>query len=132
MPWEAFLILIYIIAHMDLTLIQTIQEDFITDERPEIRTGMEVEVHQKIKEGNKERIQKFRGLVVKTHGKTKLEKNIVVRKDVDGIGIEKTFPIYSPGVSKIEILRSFKVRRKNITFIRELRGKAARLKEIKK
>lgn len=116
---------------MDAALIKTIQQDSIKDERPEITTGMEVEVHQIIKEGGKERIQKFKGLVIKTHGKTTLDKTVTVRKDVDGIGIEKIFPIYSPGVSKIEILRSFKVRRKNITFIRELKGKAARLKEVR-
>lgn len=121
----------YYIAIMDAALIQTIQQDSIKDERPEITTGMEVEVHQIIKEGAKERIQKFKGLVIKTHGKTTLDKTITVRKDVDGVGIEKIFPIYSPGVAKIEILRSFKVRRKNITFIRELKGKAARLKEVR-
>lgn len=123
-------ILLFIVT-MDLALIQTIQQDSIKDERPEITTGMEVEVHQIIKEGNKERIQKFKGLVIKTHGKTTLDKTITVRKDVDGVGIEKKFPIYSPGVAKIEVLRSFKVRRKNITFIRELKGKAARLKEVR-
>lgn len=116
---------------MDSTLIAAIQAEFIKDERPQVRTGMEVEVHQIIKENGKERIQKFRGLVIKTHGKTKLDRNIVVRKDVDGIGIEKVFPIYSPTVAKVEVLRSFKVRRKNISFIRDLSGKAARLKEIR-
>lgn len=77
---------------MDAKLIQTIQQDSVKDERPEITTGMEVEVHQIIKEGNKERIQKFKGLVIKTHGKTTLDKTITVRKDVDGVGIEKNFP----------------------------------------
>lgn len=116
---------------MDATLIETIQKDFVQDTKPEIKTGMEVEVHQTIKEGNKERIQKFKGLVIKTHGKTTLDKTITVRKMVDGVGIEKIFPIYFPGIAKIEILRSFKVRRKNISFIRELKGKAARLKEVR-
>ncbi|MDD2916479.1 MAG: 50S ribosomal protein L19 [Candidatus Gracilibacteria bacterium] len=116
---------------MDAALIKVIQQGSVTDERAEIVTGMEVEVHQIIKEGNKERIQKFKGLVIKTHGKTTLDKTITVRKDVDGVGIEKIFPVYSPGVAKIEILRSFKVRRSNITFIRDLKGKAARLKEVK-
>lgn len=121
----------YFIALMDSKLIEIIQQDSIKDERAEIKTGMEVEVSIIIKEGAKERIQKFKGLVIKTHGKTKLDKTIVVRKDVDGVGIEKIFPIYSPAVQKIEVLRSFKVRRNNITFIRGLRGKAARLKEVK-
>lgn len=112
-------------------LIREIQAEFIKADVPQVRTGMEVEVYQIIKEGEKSRIQKFRGLVIRTKGATALEKTITVRKDVDGIGIEKIFAIHSPGVSKIEVLRSFKVRRKYISFIRNLRGKAARLKEIK-
>jgi large subunit ribosomal protein L19 len=92
---------------------------------------MEFEVHQTIKDGEKTRTQKFKGLVIHTRGKSPLEQTIVVRKDVDGIGIEKIFAIHSPTISKIEVLRSFKVRHKNIAFIRALRGKAARLKEVK-
>ena len=116
---------------MDAALIKTIQQDSIKDERPEITTGMEIEVHQIIKEWAKERVQKFKGLVISTHGKTALDRTITVRKDVDGVGIEKIFPIHSPGIAKIDILRAFKVRRKNISFIRELKGKAARLKEVR-
>jgi len=128
---ELHIFILFITYIMDAKLIQTIQQDSIKDERAEITTGMEVEVYQIIKEGSKERIQRFKGLVIKTHGKTTLDKTITVRKDVDGVGIEKIFPIYSPGVSKIEILRSFKVRRSNIAFIRGLKGKAARLKEVR-
>lgn len=112
-------------------LVREIQSSFLRSEIPEIRTGMEVEIHQTIKEGEKSRIQKFRGLVIRTKGASPLDKTITVRKDVDGIGIEKIFPIHSPAIAKIEVLRSFKVRRKYISFIRNLRGKAARLKEIK-
>lgn len=112
-------------------LIRAIQAPFIKADVPQVRTGMEVEVHQIIKEGEKSRIQKFRGLVIRTKGSSPLEKTIAVRKDVDGIGIEKVFSIHSPTIAKIEVLRSFKVRRKYISFIRNLRGKAARLKEIK-
>lgn len=114
---------------MDTTLIKAIQGEL--KEVPVIRTGMEVEVHQIIKEGNKERIQKFRGLVIKTAGKTAIEKTITVRKETDGVGIEKIFPVQSPLVAKIEVIRQFKVRRANIGFIRELTGKASRLKEVK-
>lgn len=116
---------------MDATLIQAIQSDGIKADIPEIITGMEVEVHQLIKEGDKERTQIFKGLVIATRGKTALDKVITVRAIVDGVGIEKIFPIHSPFISKINILRTFKVRRKKIGFIRELDGKAARLKEIK-
>lgn len=119
---------------MDSTLIAAIQASTSTKTdatTPVVKTGMEVEVHQIIKEGEKERIQIFRGLVITTKGKTFLEKVITVRADIDGIGIEKIFPINSPYISKIVVLRQFKVRRKNIGYIRELTGKAARLKEIK-
>lgn len=119
---------------MDSTLIAAIQASTTTktdSTAPIIKTGMEVEVHQIIKEGEKERIQIFRGLVITTKGKTFLEKVITVRADIDGIGIEKIFPINSPYISKIVVLRQFKVRRKNIGYIRDLTGKAARLKEIK-
>ncbi len=116
---------------MDTNLIKAIQKDFVKDDVPTVRTGMEVEVHQIIKEGNKERIQKFRGLVINVSGKTDLERMITVRKDSDGIAIEKIFPIHSPMVAKIEVLRQFKVRRAHIGFIRKLTGKSARLKEVK-
>ncbi|MFZ4461721.1 MAG: 50S ribosomal protein L19 [Patescibacteria group bacterium] len=112
-------------------LIAEIQKPFLKSEVPQVRTGMEVEVHQSIKDGEKTRIQKFRGLVIHTRGKSALEKNIVVRKDVDGVGVEKIFAIHSPTIVKIEVLRSFKVRRKNIGFIRALKGKAARLREVR-
>jgi large subunit ribosomal protein L19 len=92
---------------------------------------MEVEVSQKIKEWNKERIQKFKGLVIKTAWKSALEKTITVRRKVWAFGIEKIFPIHSPSIEKIEVLRQFKVKRKSIKFIRELTGKSARLKEVK-
>ncbi len=94
-------------------------------------TGMEVVVHQVFNENGKERTQKFRGLIISTRGSTPLDKTITVRTTMDGIGIEKVFPVNAPNISEIEILRKFKVRRKNIGYIRDLTGKAARLKEIK-
>ncbi len=115
----------------DTTLISAIQAGAKKDSIPELKTGMEVEVHQIIREGDKERIQKFKGLIISMKGATPLTHMITVRADVDGIGIEKIFPINSPFIAKIEVLRSFKVRRNNIGYIRNLSGKAARLKEIK-
>ena len=92
---------------------------------------MEVEVTQRIiDEKNKERTQKFKGLVIKTSGKSTLDKTMSVRSWVSWV--EKIFTIHSPMISDIRILREFKVRRKNIRFIRELSWKAARLREIKK
>jgi large subunit ribosomal protein L19 len=113
-------------------LIKTVQESFLQEGREQIRTGMEVEVHQIIKEGSKERIQKFKGLVIKTAGKSALENTITVRRKVGAFGVEKVFAIHSPTIKQIDIIRQFKVRRKNIKFIRDLTGKAARLKEVKK
>lgn len=114
------------------TLINKIQEPFMQNDREDIRTGMEVEIHQIIKEGNKERIQKFKGLVIKTAWKTPLEKTITVRRKIWAFGVEKVFPIHASNIQKIDIIRQFKVKRKSIKFIRELTWKAARLKEVKK
>ena len=112
-------------------MIKKVQADFLQEGREDIRTGMEIEVHQIIKEGTKERIQKFKGLVIKTAGKSDLEKTITVRRKIGAFGVEKIFSIHSSTIQKIEILRQFKVRRKSIKFIRDLTGKAARLKEVK-
>lgn len=116
---------------MNTQLINEIQKDFLKGETIDIVTGDEVEVLQIIKEWNKERIQKFKWLVIKTAGKTALEKTITVRKTTDGFSIEKIFPIHSPLIEKITVLRHFKVRRAHIGFIRNLSGKSARLKEVK-
>ncbi len=113
-------------------LIKSVQSGFVQENRPEIKTGFEIEVYLKVKEGNKERLQRFRGIVIKTAGKTALEKTITVRKKVWAFWVEKIFAIHSPTIDKIEVLGEFKVRRKSIKFIRELTGKAARLKQIKK
>jgi len=113
-------------------MIRKIQADFTQEGREEIKTGMEVEVHQIIKEGNKERIQKFKGLVIKVAGKSALEKTMTVRRKIGAFGVEKVFAIHSPTIKQIDIIRQFKVRRKSIKFIRNLTGKAARLKEVRK
>lgn len=113
-------------------LIDKIQASFVQEGRPQIKTWMEVEVFQLIKEWNKERIQRFKGLVIKTAGKTELEKTITVRRKVGAFGVEKIFTIHSPNIQKIEIIRQFKVRRKSIKYIRDLTWKAARLKEVRK
>lgn len=115
----------------DVALLREIQSEFVKSERPVIKTGMEVEVHQKIVEWNKERTQRFKGLVISIAGKTPLEKTFTVRKVDGGFGVEKIFPVNSANIEKISILRQFKVRRKNIRFIRTLTGKAARLKEVR-
>lgn len=96
---------------------------------PDIRTGMQVEVHQRITEGEKTRIQIFKGLVIRTGGKTAGEKSFMVRRTTGGVGIEKIFPLACPTIEKVDIIRQYKVRRKNLFYMRDLSGKAARLKE---
>lgn len=112
-------------------LVSKIQSAFLRENIVDYRTGMEVEVYQVISEWNKTRIQRFKWIIIKTAWKTALEKTITVRRKVWPFGVERIFAIHSPTIEKIEIIRQFKVRRKNIWFIRELTWKAARLKEIK-
>lgn len=97
---------------------------------PQVQTGDTVRVHQLIKEGNKQRIQVFEGVVIRTHRMNELTACITVRRIASGVGVEKTFLLHSPNVSKLEILRRAKVRRNFLSFLRERRGKSARLKEI--
>ncbi len=95
---------------------------------PDIRPGDTVQVSQKIKEKDKERIQKFEGVVIaKKHGKG-ISGTITVRKVISGIGVEKVFPLHTPTIEKIEILRHGKVRRAKLYYLRTAKGKKARLK----
>jgi large subunit ribosomal protein L19 len=115
----------------NVTLIRKIQAEFMQVGREVYKTGMEVEVSQKIAEGEKERVQKFKGIIIKTSGKNPLEKTITVRRKIGAFGVEKIFAIHASTIEKIEILRQFKVRKKSIKFIRDLTGKAARMREMK-
>lgn len=96
---------------------------------PEVRTGYTVKVSQKIVEGGKERIQNFEGLVIKTGSGAGVQKTFTVRKIVEGIGVEKTFPFHSPNVTKIQVIKKAKVRRQKLYYMRERSGKSARLLE---
>ncbi len=100
-------------------------------EFPKLATGMQVEVSQRITEGDKSRIQKFEGVIIRLGGKTHGEKSYTVRRVAAGLGIEKTFPVACPTVESVKIIRQYKVNRKNIRYVRELDGKSARLKEVK-
>ena len=95
---------------------------------PELNAGDTIKVHQKIKEGDKERIQIFEGLILaKKHGKG-ISATITVRKVVDGVGVERVFPIHSPSLAKIEVVKHGKTRRSKLYYLRTAKGKKSRLK----
>lgn len=96
----------------------------------DVRPGDTVKVHQKIREGSKERIQIFEGLVIKASRKNSLTSTFTVRRIASGIGVEKSFLIHSPNILKIEIVRRSKVRRNYLTYMRQLTGKSARLSGV--
>lgn len=96
---------------------------------PDIRPGQTVRIHQKIKEGEKERVQIFEGIVIAIGSGSGISKTFTVRKIVEGIGVEKIFPFHSPTLAKVEIKRTPKVRRAKLYYLRGRTGKAAKLYE---
>jgi len=96
----------------------------------DVQSGDTVKVHQKIKEGNKERIQVFEGLVIRTDRKDSLTSSITVRRIASGVGVEKSYLVHSPRVVKIEVTKRSKVRRNYLTYMRARSGKAARLSGV--
>jgi large subunit ribosomal protein L19 len=102
----------------------------VTNEYPKFITGDTVTVHYKIKEGNKERIQQFRGVVMQRNGSGNTE-TFTVRKMSGNIGVERIFPLASPSIDKIEVNKHGKVRRAKIFYLRDLTGKKARIREKK-
>lgn len=109
------------------SVIQKINEKFKKHAVVDVRTGDTVKVHQKIREGNKERVQIFQGLVIRVDRKESHTSRIVVRRMASGIGVEKSFLLHSPLVEKIEVTKRSKVRRNYLTYMRNRTGKAARL-----
>jgi large subunit ribosomal protein L19 len=93
----------------------------------DVRSGDTVRVHQKIKEGNKERIQVFEGVVIRTDNKKSHTSRITVRKIASGVGVEKSFLLHSPLLEKVEVVRRAKVRRNFLSYLRNRSGKSARL-----
>ncbi|MFA7506975.1 MAG: 50S ribosomal protein L19, partial [Bacilli bacterium] len=116
---------------MNQQLIRDITNSYIREDVPEFRPGDTVKVYVKIKEGARERIQIFEGLVIKRRGGG-ISETFTVRKISYGIGVERTFPVNTPNVEKIEVVRMGKVRRAKLNYIRALSAKAARIKERKK
>jgi len=103
---------------------------YLRKDLPDIRSGDTVKIHQKIKLGKQERIQVFEGIVLaRKHGKG-VSATITVRKEFSGIGVEKIFPLHSPTIKEIEIVKRGKVRRAKIYHIREAKGRKARLKKV--
>ena len=108
-------------------IIRKIEEEQLKQEVPKFRVGDTVKVYGKIKEGNRERIQVFEGVVMKRQGGSNRE-TFTVRKTSNGIGVEKTWPLHSPNVEKIEVVRRGKVRRAKLNYLRGRVGKAAKVK----
>ena len=109
---------------------QSILSKFMKKNIPDLNAGDTLRVHQKIKEGDKERVRIFEGLVIATHGGKSLDGSYTVRKESFGVGVERTFPLHSPRIVKVERIKQSKVRRSKLYFLRDLSGKDARLKEL--
>lgn len=108
-------------------LLSSVEQGYLKEKIPTFRTGDTVKVHVKIKEGEKTRIQVFEGVVIRrTHGGT--SENFTVRKISYGVGVERIFPLHSPNVDKIELVREGRVRRARLYYLRKLTGKAAQVK----
>ncbi|RAN23506.1 50S ribosomal protein L19 [Geobacillus sp. A8] len=109
-------------------LIQEITKEQLRTDLPDFRPGDTVRVHVKVIEGNRERIQVFEGVVIKRRG-AGISETFTVRKVSYGVGVERTFPVHTPKIAKLEVIRRGKVRRAKLYYLRNLRGKAARIKE---
>ena len=112
-------------------IIRSIEAEQLKENVGNFSVGDTVRVHAKIKEGNRERIQVFEGVVLKRQGGSSRE-TFTVRKNSNGIGVEKTWPLHSPNVEKIEVVRRGKVRRAKLNYLRERVGKKAKVKELVK
>jgi large subunit ribosomal protein L19 len=113
------------------SVIQKINQQYLKKAVVDVKSGDTVKVHQKIKEGNKERVQIFQGLVIRTDRKSSHTSRITVRRMASGIGVEKSFLLHSPNVIKIEVTKRSSVRRNYLSYMRERTGKAARLTGVK-
>ena len=109
------------------SLIQKINDKYKKPEVVDVRSGDTVKVHQRIREGNKERVQVFQGLVIRVSKKDSQTSRIVVRRIASGVGVEKSFLLHSPLVTKVEVTKRSKVRRNYLTYMRNRTGKSARL-----
>ena len=111
------------------TIIQELEKEQLNANAPVFNTGDTVRVHAKIKEGNRERVQVFEGTVKKIQGGSN-RATFTVRKESYGVGVEKTWPLHSPIVEKVEVVRRGKVRRAKLNYLKGLTGKKAKVKEL--
>ena len=109
---------------------QKIEAKYMKHAVVDVKTGDTVRVSQKIREGNKERVQMFEGLVIRTDRPNSLSSSITVRRIASGVGVEKTYLLHSPLIVKIEVTKRTKVRRNYISYMRSLKGKSARLSGV--
>lgn len=112
-------------------LIEELTQGQLRSDIPAFRPGDTVRVHVKVVEGSRERIQVFEGVVIKRRG-AGISETYTVRKMSNGVGVERTFPLHTPRVAQIEVVRQGRVRRTKLYYLRELRGKAARIREIRR
>ena len=108
--------------------IKNLTADMIKEDAPEIKIGQTVKVHVKIREGERERIQVFEGTVIAKNN-SGISETFTVRRLSYGVGVERVFPLHSPNVAKVELVRSGKIRRAKLYYLRDRVGKAAKLKE---
>lgn len=111
-------------------LIKLVQAEYLREEMPKFKAGDTVNVYVRIAEGDKERVQQFKGVCIQRRGSGATE-TFTVRKISGGVGVERIFPLHSPIVEKIDVLRRGKVRRARLFYLRDKIGKAARIKELK-
>ncbi|PKQ67031.1 MULTISPECIES: 50S ribosomal protein L19 [Raineya] len=117
---------------MKNALLQAVEAEVLAKRAdiPDFKAGDTVNVYVKIKEGNKERIQQYQGVVIQRKNTNSINETFTVRKVSNGVGVERIFPIFSPSIDKIEVIRRGKVRRARIYYLRGKTGKAARIKEL--
>lgn len=116
---------------MNLNLVNEVTNNQLRKDLPDFRSGATVRVHVRIKEGEKSRIQVFEGVVTEKKGGG-IGETFTVRKISNGVGVERKFPLHSPIIDKIEVVRQGKVRRNKLRYLRNRSGKSARLKEVRR
>ena len=117
----------------EMDYIKLVEQSFANEKvasYPDFKAGDTITVSYRIKEGDKERLQKFKGVVIQLRGATPQTKTFTVRKVSNGIGVERTFPLHSPKIDSIQVVRHGKVRRAKLYYLKERTGKAAKLKEV--